>query len=181
MLELGSKLDILLEEKSDSLYVDADTLSGELLELRRSISSASKGLSKLRGMLCGDLALEFRRRFPSLNVSVDGKRCKVGYRSKLLIFEPDILGKIWVVRSDSAFAKSFVNRYRRYLIFDSSCVKLVDVVGDYFASCFKSLNEEIEGSGVLIIGGFRGELSGLAELKSGVSKLLDDCELEKFW
>lgn len=174
MIELGLRLQHLLEDVNVNLYAEADALSDQLFELKKSITKANKDLSRLKSMLCGDLAFEFRRRFPALNISVDGKRCKVGYRSKIMVLEPDVIGKIWTVRADNVFAKSFVNRYRRFLIFDNNCAKLVDVIGEYFSNHFKSLNEEVSGTGILLIDGKNSTVSDLVGMRSGSEFVIEE-------
>lgn len=137
-----------------------DSVKQEVLDLQHQLGS-------LKQVMNGDLALGVRRHMPGLNVGVDPMGCKIGYRSKNLVFDPDIEKGIWIVTGDDdRFTKRFSKMFgpRTRLVPDIG--DMVEAIVGHFGGHYKTLGEEIIGTGVVFVEGKRTTLAGLAQWRN---------------
>ena len=168
MSGINRKLDILLEDVStDSKASALDSMlsvSDELRELKQKIVEMENQLSTAKDRINGDLAMGVRRKCPGLNVSLDRNGCKVGYKTKQLSFSPDIDTKVWTVKSpDLRFSRRFSRRNGPQLALVPSLDGIISSIANHFMTHYKTLGENIEGTGKLLIEGSHATLLDLAE------------------
>lgn len=164
-INLDSALSVILEETDHSGLVAAcDNLCQEVTDLKDKISEIKARLKSMKVRLCAELALLLRKKYPQLNVAVDKKGTKVGYKLKTLYISPDIEGRIWGFKSsDPQITKIFNSKYRKYLILSGSISDLADALGSSFAIKYKSIKEQQGDSGVLLVEGKRCHLTDLVK------------------
>lgn len=169
-MSFSETLDFILTEDQSQLPLQ------KAMEIVRKLNIAKQMVVDLQHRLLTaknkinvELALNLRKRMPSLNIGIDKSgSCKVGYRSKSLTFSPDIENGIWIVQSsDPRFARRFQKLKRYDLIIGSSDITpLIDAVVEYFTGHYKSLGEEITGVGVILIEDKIRNLSDLIEWRN---------------
>lgn len=164
-INLDSALSVILEEADHTgLVASCDALCQEVADLKDKISEVKVRLKSMRVRLCAELALLLRKKYPQLNVAVDKKGTKVGYKQKAIYISPDIEGKIWGFKSsDPQITKIFNNKYRKYLILTGSISDLADALGNSFALKYKSIKEQQSESGILLVEGKRSHLTDLVK------------------
>lgn len=164
-LNINDKLSIILEEPDHTTLINScNDLCNQVDELKERIATVKTRLKSMRVRLCAELALLMRKRYPLLNVAVDKKGTKIGYKTKTIYISPDIEGKIWSFKSsDPAITKIFNNKYRKYLLLTGSIVDLADALGNAFAFKYKSLKESEVESGILLVEGKKAHLTQLVE------------------
>lgn len=165
---LQQRLDAILEDQNGQpdadAYQAAIDVATELEAARRRVSELERELIHATDRLCGGLAMGVRRAQPGLSVSIDRGACKVGYRSKHLILKPDLTGKIWVVdSSDPVFARRFSRTCAPHTNLSNDTSQVSRVIADFFNNHYKTLGEDIVGTGTILIDGLRSTLGHLAE------------------
>jgi hypothetical protein len=168
MSGIDRKLDILLEDVSTAPKASAlDSMlsvSDELRELKQRIVEMENQLSTAKDRINGDLAMGVRRKCPGLNVSLDRNGCKVGYKTKQLSFSPDIDTKVWTVKSpDVRFSRRFCRKNGPQLALIPGLDSIIGSIANHFMTHYKTLGENIEGTGKLLIEGRHATLMDLAE------------------
>lgn len=165
MLDFSETLDIILEESQNPWQPlnRAMELVRKLDIAKQMVLDLQHQLMSMKNKVNADLALNIRRKMPSLNVGLDKNgSCKVGYKSKHLIFSPDIEKGIWCVQSsDDRFANRFQKLKRHDLIIGADATPLINAIVGYFTSHYKSLDEELTGIGVILV---EGRISTMADL-----------------
>lgn len=174
MSNMTDKLDIILEDNFYSSY-NHDTamnLVRELHVLEQRKLDIEHSLSKLQYSMVADLALAIRRLEPGFNIAVSKTGCKVGYKTKHLMLCPDFKNSIWDVSSTKErFLKEFLSRYKNALLLDHDLKIIGQAVVDHFVSYFRSLEEEITDTGVILVDDVRSTLFNLVEWKDTNSNL----------
>lgn len=171
MIDLQRSLDIILEDgpvdgpKPQEL---ASELVQQLQDARQQVADIEHKLTNIKYRISADLALSLRRAQPGLNVALDKNGCKVGYKTKLLHFIPDIENGIWkVISPNRRFLREFLNAHRRVTLMDNDLSTLVTAITAYFANYYRTLGEEIGGTGALLIEEKRGTLLELVAWREG--------------
>lgn len=165
MHKLDQLLDVVLQESSEQedLVDNALSVSQQLEEARHRVNELQSQLSIMRDKLCGRLSLCIRRRYPALNISVSRNGCKIGYKNKMLIIRPNVPTGVWAVQSpDERFAKKFLSRYSTKTVMISDMTVLADSVIQHFKDHYKAINEQMVGTGVILVDGKNSTLVGLA-------------------
>ena len=117
----------------------------------------------LKRKINSELAINIRKKHPGLNVAVNPKLCKIGYKTKYLSFYPDIEKGLWSISSDDGkFMNRFKKQYRRNIVISPEMDDLVSSIITFFINHYKSLGEDIVGSGKIIIEEKIGSLTDLA-------------------
>lgn len=170
-MEFSDTLDVILEESQNPWrpLQDAMELVRKLDMAKQYVADLQHQLLSMKNKINADLALHIRRKMPALNVGLDKNgSCKVGYKSKSLLFTPDIEKGIWSVQSsDHRFLNKFQKMRRRDLIIGSEITPLIEAVIAYFTGHYKSLGEDIVGVGIILVEGKIGTLSDLVKWKEG--------------
>ena len=166
-LEFSSSLDVILNE-SNNRWRPLDTameLVRKLDSARQLVADINHQLSSLKNRMNADLALSIRRHMPALNVGIDRLgSCKVGYKSKHLLFSPDIEKGIWMVSSpDARFTNRFNKLKRHDLVIGSNIEPLIGAITGFFTDHYKSLGEEVTGQGIILVEGKLGSLTDLVK------------------
>lgn len=148
------------------------------MEIMRKMSAAKQLVSDLHHQLLSlknrmnaDLALSLKRHMPALNVSIGRNgECKIGYKSKHLVFTPNIEQGVWIVdSSDDRFKNRFSKAKRQTLIISPNLDRLISSITDFFTEHYKSLGEDISGVGVIIVEGRIGSLKDIVEWRDNVT------------
>jgi hypothetical protein len=167
MVNLGKSLDIIFEDPEVVGHHPLDDAMGLVRELHNAqqrILDIQHELGKLKHRLAADLALSLRRAKPGLNVAVDKHGCKVGYKTKHLQFIPEIDQEMWrVVSPNSRFVREFMNRHRRATFLTADMAPLVNAILTHFTEYYRTLGEEIEGTGLILVEDRKVTLIDLAE------------------
>jgi hypothetical protein len=160
----ADQLSFILEERpptQNPLDVASEVLRS-MDSLKQQLASLEHKLGSIRQRMNADLALGIRRNHPGLNIAVDSTGCKVGYRSKSIYFNPDIEKGIWTVTGDDPrFVGRFKRQYGKSTVLLPDIGDLVSAITDYFTGHYKSLGEDIIGTGVVLI---EGKCASLREL-----------------
>ncbi len=156
MSDLTRSLNIILEEgppENGWHPLDAATdLVRQLQTAQQQVSDIQHKLTNLKARMAGDFALALRRAKPSLNVAVDKSSCKVGYKTKALQFWPEVELGVWRVSGpNTRFLREFLQAHRRATILTPDLSGLVEAVVTYFTNYYRTLGEEIVGTGVVMI------------------------------
>ena len=163
-MNFADQLTLVLEERptSQSLLDAASEILHQLDTAQQQIVDLTSRLNSIKQRINGDLALGIRRNHPGLNVSISPKGCKVGYRSKSLMFDPDVTKGVWIVNGeDPRFLGQFKRRSGKSTVLSPDIGNLVSAVTDYFTGHYKSLGEDIIGTGITLIEGRKASLSEL--------------------
>lgn len=161
----ADSLDIILTE-SNKGWRPMDSA----IELMRRLDSAKQlvadiqhQLLSLRNRMNADLVLSIKRHMPALNVGLDKNgECKVGYKSKSLVFTPNIEQGVWVVTSsDDRFKNRFSKSKRKTLVISPNIDHLIEAIADFFSEHYKSLGEDIIGNGIIMV---EGKISSLRDI-----------------
>lgn len=175
MLEFSNTLDIILAEETSQWrpLQQAMELVRKLDIAKQMVLDLQHRLLSMKNRINADLALNIRRRMPALNVGLDKNGfCKVGYKTKHLLFSPDIEKGIWNVESsDNRFLSHFLKSKRSSLVIGAEISPLIEAVVAYFTNHYKSLGEDIDGVGAILIDGRIGTLSNLVQWKDGQIQL----------
>lgn len=170
-MEFSDTLDFILEESQNPWQPlqHAMELVRKLDIAKQMVSDLQHRLMSMKNKINAELALTIRRRMPALNVGLDKTgSCKVGYKTKNLVFSPDIEKGIWCVQSpDNRFLSRFQKGKRHDLVIGSEITPLIDAIVAYFTEHYKSLGEDIVGVGTILIEGRIGTLSDLVQWREG--------------
>lgn len=176
MIDLSRSLDIILEEEpSENGWHPLEAATGlvqQLQDAQQTVADIQHKLSNLKTRMSGDLALALRRAKPGLNVAVDKNSCKVGYKTKLLQFWPDVESGMWKVTGPNRrFLREFQQANRRATLLTPDLSVLVDAISNYFANYYRTLGETIEGTGVIFIEERKTTLLELASWRLNTTQL----------
>lgn len=162
MIDLQRSLDIILEETHPSgsePYGLASGLVQQLQDARQKVLDIEHKLSTIKRKISADLAIDLRRTQPSLNVALDKTGCKVGYKTKMLHFTPDIENAIWrVTSSNQRFLREFLNAHRKSTLIGDDLSVLVNAIVSYFTAYYRTLHENLTGTGLLFVEDKKGSL-----------------------
>lgn len=166
-MQFSEQLAFVLEEDNNSGkhdISDAVDILRQLETAKSQISDLEYKLDSIKNRINANLAVKIKRTNPGLNVSVDRKGCKIGYKSKSLIFNPDLSKGIWLVTSeDTRFLNRFLRRFKKDIVISGDVYKLVSVINNYFADHYKSLGEDIIGTGIVLLENKKVSVSELAK------------------
>ncbi len=155
MIDLKRTLDIILEEEPASVwhsFAAAMDIAQKLQDAHQLVADLQHRLDGIKRRMSSDLALGLRRAKPSLNVALDKTGCKVGYKTKFLLFVPDIGQEIWRVTSSHArFGREFLKAHSRATLLSQDLTVLITAVTDYFTNYYRTLGEELSGTGLLLV------------------------------
>lgn len=170
-MAFADQLTLVLEDRPPSQSpLDAATeIIHSMDSLKQQYTDLQHRLGSVKQRMSADLALGVRRNHPGLNVSVDPTGCKIGYRSKSLNFDPDVEKGVWVVNGDDPrFMGRFKRQFGRSTVLVPDIGDLVSAITKYFTGHYKSLGEDIIGTGVVLIegkGASLRELTGYGEFQ----------------
>lgn len=164
-MSFTDQLSFILEDNQSRCSKNLD----DAYEILRQIDRANQHIILLQNQLRilkrkinSELAINIRKRHPGLNVAVNPKQCKIGYKTKHLSFYPDIEKGLWSISSDDCkFINRFKRQYRRNIIISPEMDDLVSSIITFFINHYKSLGEEIIGTGRIIIEDKNGNLGDL--------------------
>lgn len=165
MLDLNV-LDIILEDyppdAASHPYTSANELVSQLRDARQQVLDIEHRLSSIKNRMSSDLALSIRKLQPGLNVAVDKNGCKVGYKTKILTFNPDVESGMWrAISPNRRFLREFLNSHRRATLMVSDTSILASSIVSYFSTYYRTLHEDITGTGVLLVEDKRASLTEL--------------------
>jgi hypothetical protein len=164
MLNLESRLNVIFEETRESPIGDAVNLAAQIQRAQQQVLDMQYELEKVLRRLSTDLALGIRRREPAFNVSVDKRGCKIGYKTKCLLFTPNPEKELWEVTSgNERFCREFKQAHRRSLLLDPNLNALIDAIVHHFTAYFRTLGEAVCGTGIIMVDERKTTLSGLVE------------------
>ena len=164
---IADMLDIILEDGSptNESVNAAISIVQEIEDAKRTIHSLESKLDILRSKMCAELGLAIRKQMPAMNISVNREGCKVGYKTKHLLLQPDPQKRLWIVKSkDPRFSRRFMSRHSSKTVLSRSYEQLIDAILTHFREHYKTLGEEIEGTGIILVESKVSNLSGLAAL-----------------
>ena len=174
---LSIQLDTLLEDVSEiasqSPLNTASAIIATIGDTRRRLAQLEAKLAAAIDHINGDLAMAVRRLKPGLNIGLDRVGCKVGYKTKSLIFAPNLQTGVWEVRSPDP---KFLGRFKRHfgsrlaLVPDPS--QVAKAISDYYTEHYKTLHEEISGVGIVLVEGKRGTLLDIADWRNQYTNLI---------
>lgn len=173
-MEFATTLDMILSEGETSHTTPLETA----MQLVRKLDSAKQLVLDLQHQLMStknrmnaDLALAIKRQMPALNVGIDKNGCcKIGYKTKHLLFSPDLDNRIWTAQSpDLRFANKFNKRRRRDLLMNHDMQSLLDAITHHFVDHYRSLGEDLIGNGLIMVEGKIGSLADLVRWREDVS------------
>lgn len=152
-MSFQDRLNLLLQDSKPTGNLD------NAYEVYRSIDKAKQNLLKMQHELNSikkrincELAVGVRKRHPALNVAVNRKGCKVGYKNKNMCFDPDMSKGIWVITgSDPNFINRFKRKNVKNTLLSQEYDNLADLISSFFINHYKSLGEEIKGSGAILL------------------------------
>lgn len=151
MTDLNKHLDLILEDVIDSPLDIAVDIQSEVKECEYQLELSKRRLSMAIDRINGDLAMSIRKVQPGLHIVLDKNGCKVGYKSKSLIFSPDLTTKYWNVNGqDPRFLRKFQKRYGEIAL-RRNISKITKCIVTFFNEYYKSLHEDIVGVGNIII------------------------------
>ena len=166
-MEFTEQLSFILEDspvRYNNSLDDANSIVKEIEKSQQYIVMLHNKLKSIKRRINSELAIKVRHRNPGLNVSVNPKKCKIGYKSKFLSFYPDVERHIWLVSSsDEKFSNKFLKNHRRSTIMSDDINELASAITTYFINYYKSLNENIIGDGAIIIDDNKARLLNLVE------------------
>lgn len=177
-MSFTDQLSFILENDTSRCSQNLDDAYEILREIDRAnqhIVILQNKLRILKRKINGDLAIKVRKKHPGLNIAVNPKMCKIGYKTKYLSFYPDIERGIWTISSDdNKFTNRFSKLYRRNMLITPELDDLVDSITDFFINHYKSLGEDIIGTGKIIIEERMSSLSDLAKYNNSLSEVKHD-------
>lgn len=174
-MNFTEQLSFILEDsqsKCSKNLEDAYEIIRDIDRANQHIIMLQNRLRILKRKINSELAIQIRKHHPALNISVNPKQCKIGYKSKYLSFYPDIEKGVWQINSeDPKFINRFHRLYRRNTIISPEITDLVTSISDFFTNHYKSLGENIIGQGAIIIEGRNSDLHQLAEYSNKQDQL----------
>lgn len=168
-MRFSDQLSFILEEQTTQcggLLETATDIAHQIESTKQYLSDLKRQLAMVSRKVNANLATIIRRENPSLNVSVTAEGCKIGYKSKNLVFYPDVFRGIWTIDShDEKFLNRFKRQHRRSTILEPDINSLSSAIIQYFTLYYKSLNEEIVGQGTTLVDGKSVSLRELVEYR----------------
>jgi len=132
-------------ENAYEVYRSIDKAKQNLLKMQHELNSIKKRIN------C-ELAIGVRKRHPALNVAVNRKGCKVGYKNKNMCFDPDMAKGVWIITgSDNNFVKRFKRNHVKDTVLSHEFDNMADLISNFFINHYKSLGEQIIGNGVTLL------------------------------
>lgn len=168
MKSILEALDLVLEDEIGQgweVYGQATDLYNQLEDAKLHVQNLLHQLHRYRQKMCLDLSYRLRKRNPAFNISVDRHGCKIGYRKKSLTFKPDLAKGMWQVLSkDDQFANLFKRTNKSALLITHDVDEFINTIFTFFKEHYKTLQEDIDGQGVIMIDDKISTLSELARL-----------------
>ncbi len=172
MCTLYSKLDVLLENidiEHPEQHNETDIVISNFHKANDELKKAQQNLELAANKLCGELALKIRTHLSGLNINLNKYGCTIGYRHKTLTFKPNLLNNVWVVTGNhSQFVQNFMAKYSP-LMSIQNVDKISQAIAEYFKNYYRSLNEEINGNGLILLEGINKSTSDIAMWKSSLT------------
>lgn len=169
-MNLAEKLTLIEEAYSadtTGVVTGAITANEQLEQAQRAVIAAKLEVQRAMARINGGLALAIRQAKPGLNISLERDSVTVGYYARSLRFVPDLNSKTWVVESSlPKISANFLKRGVPLQLLDDFS-GLANAIGKYFTNYYKSLGENITGTGKLLLDGKLSNLSDLAALLKG--------------
>lgn len=168
-MTFSDTLDLLMVDQKQverhSVLQDCISTSKELEKTRYKLMNLEHKLKTLHHKLNCELAMQFRKEYPCLNINIYRNNCKVGYKSRHLLLRPDFKKQFWSVdSSDQTFANKFRKDARAVLCLSTPLSDLINKIAEYFRLTYKSLGEDVtDHEGVLLIEGKQSQLLNLVE------------------
>lgn len=169
---LEERLETLLEDTlavapvaspSDDPAAKVLSLHKELEEARLTVTTKEREYKHAMDGLNAHLAMAVKKIKPSLNLSLESSGCKIGYKSKFVTFTANPAIGAWDVTAPAKLL-TFLNGFKRYaadyLNLTSDLGTLATAIANYFSVHYKSLGEDIQGVGTILVEGR--EVSALA-------------------
>lgn len=151
-MSINNLLDVIFEDVQNTASARAIELVKKLEDAEQYIRTIRHQLSIIENKMSSELAIHVRKTIPGLHVAVGRYGCKIGYRTKQLVLKPDPKRGQWKVSSsDKYFANKFKRRYASKTFLHEDIQPLVSAVVEHFTNYYKSLGEDIVGTGVIII------------------------------
>lgn len=174
MNDLHRSLDIILEEgpSQDGWHPldSAMDLARQLQDAQQLVADIQHKLASLKTRMAGDLALAIRRTKPGLNVAVDKTGCKVGYKTKYLQFIPEVEQGVWkVISPNRRFLREFLQANRRATLLTPDLSVLINAIAEYFSTYYRTLGEDVVGTGILMVEERRATLLELANWRNAAA------------
>lgn len=156
IIALNDRLAVLEDILNDNI----DTNYAQLNELYQQLADAQQEVIKIRNrlhrgvsVLNGQLAVQIRNRQPGLEIKLSPESCVIGYYSRALEFTPNLRTGLWSVESpDAKLIKKFIAT-NPPLALNGNISELAVSVAVFFTRFYKSLGEELAGTGAIIIEG----------------------------
>lgn len=165
MSDLSKCLDMILEDESpeqQDAVQQAAAIANSLEAARQRVYDLQWQLQATQNRICADLAIRIRKQLPGLNVAVNRNGCKVGYKSKHLLLYPNASQGVWDIKSsDNRFTRKFFSRHSRKTIITPGHDELIGAIIKHFSEHYKSLGEDIVGTGVILVEDRRATLAQL--------------------
>lgn len=162
---LDRTLQVILEDnpfKSKSVSIAGEIIN-KIEDMKRQLLDMKNKLRVIEKKLCGDLAIGVRRRQPGLNVGVTNDGCKIGYRTKHLLLNPDCQKGIWIAKSkDPRFLNKFTRNFTSQMVLTDDLSDIIDAIITHFSNHYKSLGEDIVGTGIIMVEGKKSTIFNLA-------------------
>ncbi len=173
MTKLSRNLDLILEDEPPTggwhPLNSAMDLVAQLQNVQQTVADIQHKLASLRTRMAAELALSIRRTKPGLNVVVDKVSCKVGYKTKYLQLTPEVENGLWKVTSTNGrFLREFLKAHRRATLMVPDLTVITNAIVDYFGNYYRTLGEELEGTGRLLIEQREATLLDLAAWRNGI-------------
>tara|TARA_R110000751_G_scaffold112718_4_gene211712 strand:+ start:625 stop:1137 length:513 start_codon:yes stop_codon:yes gene_type:complete len=152
-MSFEERLNLILKDPAETGNLDSaydayrsiDKTKQNLLKMQHELNSIKKRIN------C-ELAVGVRKCHPGLNVSVNRKGCKIGYKNKSMCFDPDMSKGVWIIKgSDPNFIKRFKRSHIKDTLLSPEYEKLAALVSQFFINHYKSLGEDIIGSGSTLL------------------------------
>jgi hypothetical protein len=166
MLNFAKTLESVLVEHDSSGGLDAvgaaKAIVTALQVAKQKVHDLEHQLATVHQRLSAELALAVRKIQPGLNVGVNRDGTKVGYKTKHLLLVPDTQRGVWNVKSaDPRFAKTFFRHYTPQTVITNGVDELAQAIVLYFVNHYRSLSEDISGTGVVFVEDRHTTLGGL--------------------
>jgi len=166
-MNFKNNLDIIFEDTEIGSYGPIDELIRQLQDARQQVSDIEHKLATVKHNMSVDLALNIRKTQPSLNIALDKQGCKVGYKTKLFHITPDLENGIWkITSSNSRFLREFLNVHRRTTLINNDLSIFANAIVTYFNNYYRTLGEDLNGTGIILIEEKKSTLLQLVGLKS---------------
>jgi hypothetical protein len=173
MPTISSKMDAIIEHIIDDIPTntksDTEILIDKYRTAQNNLKKAQSDIELATNKACGDLALKIRHKLSGLNVSLNRFGCTVGYKHKTLTFKPNLLDQVWVVTGNNQpFTSAFIAKYSPLMRL-SNISEISDAVAQYFKNYYRSLNEDINGDGMILVEGSSKSVSEMLVWRSSIS------------